>query len=106
MSNRWVSLSWESQELGNSYFIRYRELGAIDWMTPLSVSDSTLIIQELGFDKAYQWQVRASCGGSFSDWADGPGFRTTSTVPGCGTPIGLQESLLTDSKRYIKLGTC
>ena len=97
VSNTWVSLSWESQELVNSYFVRYREFGATDWMTPLSLSDSSLTIPTLEFGKDYQWQVRASCGGSFTDWVDGPDFQTTSVVPGCGVPMGLQESQLTDS---------
>lgn len=101
VSNTWAALGWDPIEFGTSYFIRYRSVDSVIWITPVPTTDSVFILSNLDLGVEYEWEVRTSCEGNFSLWVTGPRFETLFSTPGCGVPQGLASSQLTDSSAFL-----
>lgn len=71
-----VKVKWQQTENAANYRIRYREIGATEWISvKASASKSSKILSGLNCGVAYEWQIRATCtDGSISDWSDMQNF--------------------------------
>lgn len=67
-----VKVKWQKTENAANYRIRYREVGATDWISvKASATKSSKILNGLSCGVQYEWQIRETCiDGSISDWSD------------------------------------
>lgn len=67
-----VKVKWQQTDNAANYRIRYREVGAIDWISvKASATKSSKILSGLSCGVQYEWQIRETCAdGSISDWSD------------------------------------
>jgi len=66
--NNSVNVSWDPVTLADSYTVRYRLLGAMDW-TELEVSDMALIVDGLSPCQEYEIEVKTNCPGLNTDFS-------------------------------------
>lgn len=75
--------NWESVLAGGSYDLRYRELGAINWIDVNSVIDTFYVFTGLDSCSTYEYQVRTSCINSTTPYTAIVEFSTS----GCGACV-------------------
>jgi len=70
-----ATLNWSSGS-GSSYDVRYREVGASDWIEMNGISSNTLNLTGLNPETDYEYEVRANCGSSSSLFSNTDNFTT------------------------------
>ncbi|MFI1770438.1 immunoglobulin-like domain-containing protein, partial [Thalassobellus citreus] len=71
-----ASISWNSTA-GNTFDLRYREIGESTWIDILSLSSSPYNLSGLSNSTDYEVQVRSVCSGSTSAYTASTNFSTT-----------------------------
>lgn len=96
-----ATLNWEEQNPlpsnGYQYFIATGNIlppsnDANSAVTGFTLNTS-VTLNNLSPNQTYRWWVRSNCGSTFSVWAEGGSFQTTSVV--CNAPTGLIVSNVT-----------
>ncbi|MFI1770127.1 GEVED domain-containing protein, partial [Thalassobellus citreus] len=78
-----ASISWNSTA-GNTFDLRYREIGESTWIDILSLSSSPYNLSGLSNSTDYEVQVRSVCSGSTSAYTNATNF-STSAVNYCAS---------------------
>ena len=76
-----ATLYWTQPGINVSYEVRYRLVGATDWLTISNLTSTTALATGLTVNTAYEWQVKTHCGGSDSDFSSMANFTTTPCFP-------------------------
>ena len=76
-----VTLNWSSGS-GSSYDVRYREVGALDWIDINGITSNSLNLTGLNPETDYEYEVRANCGSNSSLFSNTDNF-TTAVVSYC-----------------------
>ncbi|MEO7265943.1 MAG: fibronectin type III domain-containing protein [Ferruginibacter sp.] len=97
-----ANLSWTGAAGATFYNIQFRRLGAAQWLTATSNSNSFTIIFGLIAGTTYEWRIKTFCtGGSASgSYVQGANF-TTSGPTVCYTPTNLEANGITDSTVHL-----
>jgi hypothetical protein len=81
-----ASLSWSGPSTGQTYTVRWRAIGASDWITVNDLTDTTYTLTGLRSGTAYEWQIQSVCSPTAkSDFSPSQSFSTFS----CQTPFAL-----------------
>ncbi|WP_020602388.1 fibronectin type III domain-containing protein [Spirosoma spitsbergense] len=76
-----ANLSWTQPGINVNYEVRYRLVGATDWITISNPTSTTVLATGLTDNTAYEWQVKTHCGSSDSDFSNVANFTTTPCPP-------------------------
>ncbi|GAB3942685.1 hypothetical protein GCM10028805_07610 [Spirosoma harenae] len=92
-----ATLTWVQPGYGVTYDVRYRLVGAPDWITISNLTSTSVLVSGLTTNTNYEWQVRTRCGGGGdSEFSSIAGFTTTP----CLTPFALYAvNITTNSAR-------
>ncbi|MCF8274802.1 MAG: fibronectin type III domain-containing protein, partial [Flavobacteriaceae bacterium] len=74
-----ASISWNSAS-GNTFDLRYREIGSSTWIDVLGLSSSPHNLTGLTVSTNYEFQVRSVCASSTSAYSNSTNFATTAIV--------------------------
>ncbi|MEO1652116.1 MAG: fibronectin type III domain-containing protein, partial [Bacteroidota bacterium] len=88
-----ATLSWGNVSGANSYDVRYRVQGTSAWTNQNGVSGTSTTISGLAGGTTYEFQVRANCSGSTSNYSGSSTFATAS--PACISNFPYNESFET-----------
>jgi hypothetical protein len=94
-----ATLVWASAGLGSElYEVRYRLVGATDWITTNNLIATSLELSNLQINTAYDWQVRTLCSETMTSdiWAT-----SQFTTKACTVPFNLTTSALTTTSARI-----
>ncbi|WP_018619059.1 fibronectin type III domain-containing protein, partial [Spirosoma luteum] len=86
-----ATLYWTQLGINVSYEVRYRLVGATDWLTISNLTSTTAMATGLTVNTAYEWQVKTHCDGSDSEFSTVANFTTTP----CLTPYNTFTTNLT-----------
>lgn len=78
------TITWGSIESMESFSIRYREVGADEWITVADLTEASYELDELLWCSDYEFQLSANCADDMSDWSETYFIATD----GCCTPPG------------------
>lgn len=70
------TISWNSIEGMESFNLRYRQVGASEWMQTDGIVEEQYLIIALSACTEYEVQLQASCGDEFSNWSASVTFLT------------------------------
>ena len=76
-----ATLYWTQPGINVNYEVRYRLVGATDWLTISNLTSTTALATGLTVNTAYEWQVKTHCGSSDSDFSSVANFTTTPCSP-------------------------
>lgn len=63
-------ISWSGLASMLTYNFRYREVGAVDWIESLGLTETTFTLDNLTWCSDYEFQVSADCSDESSDWSN------------------------------------
>ncbi len=69
-------ISWIEGEEAISYDLRFRLANTLDWTDVSNLDGSSFLLENLNELSTYEWQMRASCPDSLSNWINGENFDT------------------------------
>lgn len=91
-----IDLDWDAVGTAISYSVQHRVLGASNWTTNPSATNSiTLTGLEPGLN--YQWKVQTECSQIVVSGYSSPLIFATTGTPNCQTPTNLVSSNITDT---------
>lgn len=74
-----VDLTWDVNSDADGYTVRYREVGAANWLT-MDATSNTITIEDLTDCKDHEAQVATQCAGILSDYSQSVMFKTDCAV--------------------------
>ncbi|WP_165358933.1 fibronectin type III domain-containing protein [Spirosoma sordidisoli] len=88
-----VQLAWREVAACSAFDLRYRPVGAPDWITVSGLTTTSYALTALSGNTPYEWQVRATCPNTPNSlFTPGPAFTTQ-----CGLVSGLSATALVTS---------
>ncbi|MEM6631460.1 MAG: fibronectin type III domain-containing protein [Bacteroidota bacterium] len=93
-----ATFSWNGIPNAVEYQLRYREAGTDLWVI-ITSEDTFLIVMNLLAGATYNWEIRANCGDSSSEWVPGEDF-TTDQIP-CDPPSMLMVDSVTNTMAWV-----
>ncbi|MBC8047808.1 MAG: T9SS type A sorting domain-containing protein [Fimbriimonadaceae bacterium] len=81
IGNIYARVSWDAEEGASQYQVQYRKTGTVTWLK-YSVTTTYKILNGLSPSTAYQYQVRAKCGATWTALSPLATFTTTSLRTG------------------------
>ncbi|HND89051.1 MAG TPA: fibronectin type III domain-containing protein, partial [Saprospiraceae bacterium] len=94
-----ATLQWGAVTGATNYTVQYKPSTATTWTTSGAITATSLAINNLTANTAYQWQVKTDC----SAYSPTANFSTTASGGGgtCNAPSGLSSSGLTASSATL-----
>ncbi len=98
-----VTLSWNSVSGANDYDLRYRMAGAGTWTNVNDLTTTSYNLNGLNASTTYEWEIRADCGTTQSNYTAGSNFTTASG--GNNTVVVYDDALTTGWNNHSYTGT-
>ncbi|GAB4031347.1 fibronectin type III domain-containing protein [Spirosoma gilvum] len=95
-----AQLSWSTSyplEVGGSYELQYRPIGATDWITTNGLTTSYYLLTGLTTNITYEWRVRTKC----SDVAQSDYSATSTFTPACKPPASYYTNLVSSTSAQL-----
>lgn len=97
-----AKFSWTGVAGATFYNIQFRRLGAAQWLTAMSNTDSFTVNFGLAAGTTYEWRIKTFCSGGTASgsYIQGSNFTTTG-ITVCYTPDNLEANAITDTSVHL-----